>query len=156
MEATPFETIFVYIMNKEQRSMQDIIGENIHELTQSILDDYEKTRHIDKLDVFNQPDTKVIYELIHELTRVAYPGYVKDPHYRIYDIRNNHEAENCNEDAKQDFPNEPKNGWIFEEINVIPPAVFTVLTQGYPIGYDAVPIFIITFHILFKKRRVAL
>ena len=69
--------------------MQDIIGQDIKSITQDILADYDKKRHIDKLDVFNQPDTKVIYELIGELTRVAYPGYVKDPHYRIYDIRNN-------------------------------------------------------------------
>jgi serine O-acetyltransferase len=69
--------------------MQDLIGQDIKKITQDILVDYDKARHIDKLDVFNQPDTKVIYELIGELTRVAYPGYVKDPHYRIYDIRNN-------------------------------------------------------------------
>ena len=69
--------------------MQDLIGQDIKDITQDILADYDKARHIDKLDVFNQPDTKVIYELIGELTRVAYPGYVKDPHYRIYDIRNN-------------------------------------------------------------------
>ena len=69
--------------------MQDLIGQDIKNITQDILADYDKARHIDKLDVFNQPDTKVIYELIGELTRVAYPGYVKDPHYRIYDIRNN-------------------------------------------------------------------
>ena len=69
--------------------MQDLIGQDIKSITQEILADYDKERHIDKLDVFNQPDTKVIYELIGELTRVAYPGYVKDTHYRIYDIRNN-------------------------------------------------------------------
>lgn len=69
--------------------MQDMIGQDIKSITQDILADYDNNRHIDKLDVFNQPDTKVIYELIGELTRVAYPGYVKDPHYRIYDIRNN-------------------------------------------------------------------
>jgi len=69
--------------------MQDMIGQEIKSITQDILADYDKERHIDKLDVFNQPDTKVIYELIGELTRVAYPGYVKDPNYRIYDIRGN-------------------------------------------------------------------
>ena len=69
--------------------MQDIIGKEIKAISTSIIDDYDKGRHIDKLDVFNQPDTKVIYELIHELTRVAFPGYVKDNNYRIYDIRQN-------------------------------------------------------------------
>ena len=69
--------------------MQDIIGKEIKSISTAIIDDYDKGRHIDKLDVFNQPDTKVIYELIHELTRVAFPGYVKDNTYRIYDIRQN-------------------------------------------------------------------
>ena len=69
--------------------MQDIIGKEIKAISMAIIDDYDQGRHIDKLDVFNQPDTKVIYELIHELTRVAFPGYVKDNTYRIYDIRQN-------------------------------------------------------------------
>lgn len=69
--------------------MQDIISPEIHAYTQRILSDYDANRPIDKLDVFNQPDTKVIHELIEELVRIAYPGFSKDENYRIYDIRNN-------------------------------------------------------------------
>lgn len=69
--------------------MQDFISPQIGAITQTILDDYAKKRSIDKLDVFNQPDTKVIHELIEELIRVAYPGFSKDKHYRVYDIGNN-------------------------------------------------------------------
>ena len=69
--------------------MRDLISAEINGITRGIIEDYEKQRPIDKLDVFNQPDTKVIYELIQELVRVAYPGFVKDTHYRIYDIGNN-------------------------------------------------------------------
>lgn len=69
--------------------MQDFISPQIGAITQTILDDYAKKRAIDKLDVFNQPDTKVIHELIEELIRVAYPGFSKDKHYRVYDIGNN-------------------------------------------------------------------
>ena len=69
--------------------MQDFISPQIGAITQTILDDYDKKRAIDKLDVFNQPDTKVIHELIEELIRVAYPGFSKDKHYRVYDICNN-------------------------------------------------------------------
>ena len=58
--------------------MKDYISTEIHDITKDILADYDKKRHIDKLDVFNQPDTKVIYELIQELVRVAYPGFTKD------------------------------------------------------------------------------
>ena len=45
--------------------MQDIIGREIKNISKAIIGDYDKGRHIDKLDVFNQPDTKVIYYLIH-------------------------------------------------------------------------------------------
>ena len=69
--------------------MKELISTEIHDITREIIADYDKKRHIDKLDVFNQPDTKVIYELIQELVRVAYPGFTKDKSYRIYDIRNN-------------------------------------------------------------------
>lgn len=69
--------------------MQDFISPQIGAIKQTILDDYAKKRAIDKLDVFNQPDTKVIHELIEELIRVAYPGFSKDKHYRVYDIGNN-------------------------------------------------------------------
>ena len=69
--------------------MQDLISPEIHTITRNILADYDHKRPIDKLDVFNQPDSKVIYELIQELVRVAYPGFSKDKNYRIYDIRNN-------------------------------------------------------------------
>ncbi|MCI7261087.1 MAG: serine acetyltransferase [Selenomonas sp.] len=69
--------------------MQDFISPQIGAITQTILDDYDKKRAIDKLDVFNQPDTKVIHELIEELIRVAYPGFSKDKYYRVYDIGNN-------------------------------------------------------------------
>ena len=69
--------------------MQDLISPEIHTITRNILADYDHKRPIDKLDVFNQPDSKVIYELIQELARVAYPGFSKDKNYRIYDIRNN-------------------------------------------------------------------
>ena len=69
--------------------MQDFISPQIGAITQTILDDYGKKRAIDKLDVFNQPDTKVIHELIEELIRVAYPGFSKDKYYRVYDIGNN-------------------------------------------------------------------
>ena len=69
--------------------MKDLISPSIHDVTQAILADYDHGRPIDKLDIFNQPDSKVIYELIGELTRIAYPGFVKDKAYRLYDVKNN-------------------------------------------------------------------
>jgi serine O-acetyltransferase len=69
--------------------MKDLISPAIQGITKSIVKDYQNGRSIDKLDVFNQPDTKVIKEIIEELIRIAYPGFSKDQHYRIYNIHNN-------------------------------------------------------------------
>ena len=69
--------------------MKDLISPAIHDITQTVLADYDNGRPIDKLDVFNQPDTRVIYEIVNELIRIAFPGFSKDEYYRIYDIRNN-------------------------------------------------------------------
>ena len=51
----------MYISKRGAVAMQDFISPQIGAITQTILDDYDKKRAIDKLDVFNQPDTKVIH-----------------------------------------------------------------------------------------------
>ena len=69
--------------------MSDIIGRNIPGVIDSILTDYEQGRSIDKLDVFSQPDRKLVTELTLKLIRVIFPGFYKDQAYRIYNVKNN-------------------------------------------------------------------
>lgn len=60
----------------------------IQQLEELILNDYENERVIDRLELFTQPDGRVIEELTAKLLRVIYPGYFKDDFYRIYNLKN--------------------------------------------------------------------
>ena len=61
----------------------------VQALADIILDDYGKDRVIDRLEMFTQPDRRVIEELIGKLLRLVFPGYYRDYTYRIYNPRNN-------------------------------------------------------------------
>ena len=61
----------------------------IQSLTQQILEDYGNDRVIDRLEMFTQPDRRVIEALIEKLFRLVFPGYYRDYTYRIYNPKNN-------------------------------------------------------------------
>ncbi len=58
-------------------------------LSVRILDDYGNERVIDRLEMFTQPDRRIIEELIGKLQRLVFPGYYRDYTYRIYNPKNN-------------------------------------------------------------------
>ena len=60
----------------------------IQALTECILRDYENGRVIDRLEMFSQPDRKIIHDLIAKLLRLVFPGYYRDYTYRIYNPKN--------------------------------------------------------------------
>jgi len=61
----------------------------IQALTDRILADYGNERVIDRLEMFTQPDRRVIEALIEKLFRLVFPGYYRDYTYRIYNPKNN-------------------------------------------------------------------
>ena len=61
----------------------------IQALTDRILADYGKELVIDRLEMFTQPDRRVIEALIEKLFRLVFPGYYRDYTYRIYNPKNN-------------------------------------------------------------------
>ena len=61
----------------------------IQALTDRILADYGNERVIDRLEMFTQPDRRVIEALIEKLFRLVFPGYYRDYAYRIYNPKNN-------------------------------------------------------------------
>ena len=61
---------------------------SIQRLESLILEDYEKGRVIDRLELFMQPDSHIIEELIEKLFRVVFPGYFRDYTYRVYNLKN--------------------------------------------------------------------
>ena len=61
----------------------------IQALSDYILKDYGNDRVIDRLEMFTQPDSRIIEELIAKLFRLVFPGYYRDYTYRIYNPKNN-------------------------------------------------------------------
>nr|WP_330368891.1 hypothetical protein [Butyrivibrio sp. FC2001] len=53
-----------------------------------IIDDYNKGRDVDQMDIFNQPDRDVVIDIVKKLLRVLYPGYFRDNVYRSYNDSN--------------------------------------------------------------------
>jgi serine O-acetyltransferase len=58
-------------------------------IVQTILEDYEDDRTINKTDFCNQPDKEAITGIIEKLLKIMYPGYFDDKVYRVYSIKNN-------------------------------------------------------------------
>ena len=65
------------------------IENQIEGIVDSILEDYQQDRKIDKMDLFGQPDKAVIIDMIDKLIRIVYPGYFREKTYRIYNVRHN-------------------------------------------------------------------
>ena len=68
---------------------RDAFEARIQALADTILADYGNDRVIDRLEMFTQPDRRIIEELIGKLLRLVFPGYYRDYTYRIYNPKNN-------------------------------------------------------------------
>ena len=64
--------------------MENVIQNEIKGIVSAILEDYEKNRDIDKLELFKQPDKEVVIDVLNKLLQIIYPGYFWDRNYRIY------------------------------------------------------------------------
>ncbi len=60
----------------------------IKNIVDLILSDYEKARDIDRMDVFNQPDRDAVKDIVIKLIRIIYPGYYRDKVYKSYNDNN--------------------------------------------------------------------
>jgi len=74
------------MIRQEETGMGEKIADVMHEITNNILQDFEKERAIDKMEVFSQPDREVVVGLIRKLHRIVFPGYFIDRTYRIYNV----------------------------------------------------------------------
>ena len=63
------------------------LEEEMLESIQTILDDYDKDRDIDNMDVFDQPDQGAVIAIIEDFLRVLFPGYYRDTTYRTFKQR---------------------------------------------------------------------
>lgn len=62
--------------------------EEIDEIVQIILADFEGEKQIDVLNIYHKPDKAEVRELVNHLFRVVYPGYYRDRSVKIYNPRN--------------------------------------------------------------------
>ena len=60
----------------------------IKDIVDLILSDYEKGRDVDQMDVFNQPDRDAVKDIVIKLIRIIYPGYYRDKVYKSYNDNN--------------------------------------------------------------------
>ena len=69
--------------------MQNMISkEEIDGIVKNIIDDYDKGRNIDKVDIYSSPDRARVHELISSLFKIVYPGFFRDRSYKIYNPNN--------------------------------------------------------------------
>lgn len=64
-------------------------NKEIEAVVQTILNDYEDERFINKIDFLNQPDRNDIIDIINKLLKILYPGFYSDKVYKIYSVKNN-------------------------------------------------------------------
>ena len=65
------------------------IANQIENVVDTILRDYQQDRSIDKMDLFRHPDKDVIIDMITKLLQIIYAGYFRDKRLRIYTARHN-------------------------------------------------------------------
>ncbi|MCR4584590.1 MAG: serine O-acetyltransferase [Lachnospiraceae bacterium] len=64
------------------------LNDNIQELVELYLKDYEGGKDIDRVDTFDHPDKDKIIDILDKLRRMVFPGYFKNPMFKVYTVRN--------------------------------------------------------------------
>ena len=75
-------------MDFKQNSNSPELKNEIKDIVDLILSDYEKGRDVDQLDVYNQPDRDAVKDIVIKLIRIIYPGYYRDKVYKSYNDNN--------------------------------------------------------------------
>ena len=61
------------------QKMQDIVSE--------ILRDYKnEERYINRMNLFEQPDTEVVKDILEKLIKIVFPGFFREKYYRFYNL----------------------------------------------------------------------
>lgn len=63
-------------------------NQRAQEIVSLILKDYEDDRQINKRDMRNQPDKKVIIEVVDQMMQILYPGYYGNKIHKVYSLDN--------------------------------------------------------------------
>lgn len=74
-------------MDYSKRNNPEIKNE-IKDIVDLILSDYDNGRDVDKMDVYNQPDRDAVTDITQKLLRIVYPGYYREKVYKSYNDNN--------------------------------------------------------------------
>ena len=62
---------------------------DVNNLVEKIIADYNQGRDIDAVETFMHPNRSDIVNIIEQIRNIIFPGYYKNKNYRIYTVRNN-------------------------------------------------------------------
>lgn len=68
--------------------MQQNVKNEIGDLVERVLADYDGGKNIDATDIFNKPDRNEVIDIVNNLFFIMYPGYFKDITYKFYNPNN--------------------------------------------------------------------
>lgn len=57
------------------------------DIVSTILKDYEDDRIINRLNLFEQPDTDIVEDMLDKLIKIIFPGFFNDKKYRFYNMK---------------------------------------------------------------------
>ena len=67
----------------------DTMENQISQIVDTILADYDSGRDIDRIDLQCLPDRDVVVDMIEKLRCIVFPGFSREKNYRIYNARHN-------------------------------------------------------------------
>lgn len=75
-------------MDFNTENSKDTLKDEIKNIVDLIIADYDNGRDIDQMDVYNQPDRDAVKDIVIKLIRIIYPGYYRDKVYKSYNDSN--------------------------------------------------------------------
>lgn len=58
----------------------------IKSIVSTILKNYENNRYIDKIELYDQPDTDIVRDMTDKLLKIVYPGFYREKSYSFYNM----------------------------------------------------------------------
>ncbi len=75
-------------MDFKKKNNSSELKNEIKDIVDLIIADYDNGRDVDQLDVYNQPDRDAVKDIVIKLIRIIYPGYYRDKVYKSYNDSN--------------------------------------------------------------------
>lgn len=67
--------------------MNELEFNEVEQVVEIVMDDYNKKREIDGMTLFHQPDQDKVVEIVNKLLRIFFPGFYRDEVYKIFNMR---------------------------------------------------------------------